>query len=223
MRFWSSGMQSGERRFLHHPRAMTLEISRPGGPPALTGWDRRAGIPRRLRRSSADLRPAGPGSTGTSCCFGPGSRTTAPKTTSITAAAHVLENAWLTFGLPALIGTKKAFINFTRSLLVGGYGLSLPPPSAVIELLEVIEPDDEVMDACRLAQRAGGHLLAVDDYVHRPGMAPLIDLADVVKVNFRDSDPEEQRDPHQAASGGEASSSAGRADRNVGASISSAR
>ena len=108
------------------------------------------------------------------------------------AAAHVLENAWLTFGLPTLIGSKKAFINFTRSLLVGGYGLSLPPPSAVIELLELIEPDDEVMEACRTL-KAGGHLLAVDDYVHRPEMEPLIDLADLVKVNFRDSDPDEQR------------------------------
>ena len=49
------------------------------------------------------------------------------------AAASVLENAWLTFGLPALIGTKKAFINFTRSLLVGGYGLSLPPPSFLLQ------------------------------------------------------------------------------------------
>ncbi len=69
----------------------------------------------------------------------------------------------------------------------------MPPPAAVIELLEFIEPDDEVMDACR-SLKAGGHLLAVDDYVHRPVMDPLVGLADVVKVNFRDSDPEEQRE-----------------------------
>ena len=42
------------------------------------------------------------------------------------AASQVLRAAWLTFGLPSLIGPNKAFTNFTRELLVAGYGKALP-------------------------------------------------------------------------------------------------
>jgi EAL and modified HD-GYP domain-containing signal transduction protein len=102
-----------------------------------------------------------------------------------------LENAWLTFGLPTLVGSKRAFVNFTRQLLVTGYGSTLPAKSTVIELLETIEPDPDVVAACRKLKEQG-YMLAADDYVHRPGLEPLIELADIVKVAFRDSDPEEQ-------------------------------
>lgn len=107
------------------------------------------------------------------------------------AAAHVVENAWLTFGFPVLIGSKKAFVNFTRELLVTGYGSTLPPDATVIELLETIEPDREVLAACRHLKQ-NGYLIAVDDFVHRPGLEPLLEVADIVKVAFRDADPAEQ-------------------------------
>lgn len=107
------------------------------------------------------------------------------------AAAHVLENAWLTFGLPTLVGSKRAFVNFTRQLLVTGYGSTLPAESTVIELLETIEPDPDVVAACRKLKDLG-YQIAADDYVHRPGLEPLLELADIVKVVFRDGDPEEQ-------------------------------
>ena len=42
------------------------------------------------------------------------------------AAAEVLQATWLTFGLSALVGERKAFTNFTRDLLIGGYGETLP-------------------------------------------------------------------------------------------------
>ena len=107
------------------------------------------------------------------------------------AAAHVLENAWLTFGLNTLIGSKRAFVNFTRQLLVTGYGTTLPVKSTVIELLETVEPDPDVVEACRKL-KAEGYLIAADDYVHRPELEPLIEMVDIVKVAFRDADPEEQ-------------------------------
>lgn len=107
------------------------------------------------------------------------------------AASNVVENAWLTFGFSTLVGSKKAFVNFTRDLLVSGYGRTLPVESTVIELLETIEPDPEVLEACqRLKQE--GYVIAVDDFVHRPGLEPLLELADIVKVAFRDADPAEQ-------------------------------
>ena len=48
------------------------------------------------------------------------------------AAQDVLQAAWLAFGFPALIGNRKAFVNFTRDLLLGGYATTLPTDSTVI-------------------------------------------------------------------------------------------
>src|SRR5690348_5344362 len=62
-----------------------------------------------------------------------------------------------------LLGGKRAFLNFPRTLLVEDAASVLPPRSTVIEILETVEPDSEVMKACgRL--RAHGYQLALDDF-----------------------------------------------------------
>ena len=107
------------------------------------------------------------------------------------AASQTLQSAWLTFGIPTLVGPKKAFTNFTRDLLLSGYAETLPADSVVIELLETVDGDPEVVAACQKL-RQKGYTLALDDFVYRPSLDPLIPLADVVKIGFRDSDPTEQ-------------------------------
>jgi len=59
-------------------------------------------------------------------------------------------------------------------------GLSV---KSYIELLEDIEPDPEVIAACR-SLKAKGYSIALDDFEVRPGTEPLIDLADIIKVDF---------------------------------------
>ena len=52
----------------------------------------------------------------------------------------------------------------------------------MIELLESVEPDDEVVRACeRLVSQ--GYALALDDFVNRPAYEPLLQLASVVKID----------------------------------------
>ena len=107
------------------------------------------------------------------------------------AASQVLRAAWPTFGLPSLIGPKKAFTNFTRELLVAGYGEALPRESTVIELLETVDGDPEVVTACQRLKNLG-YSIALDDFVYRSALDALIPMVDVVKIGFRDSDPVEQ-------------------------------
>jgi EAL and modified HD-GYP domain-containing signal transduction protein len=91
-----------------------------------------------------------------------------------------------------LLGGKRAFLNFPRTLLVEDAASVLPPRSTVIEILETVEPDAEVMEACgRL--RAKGYQLALDDFVPQKAPHPLIPLADFLKVDFRATTPAEQR------------------------------
>jgi EAL and modified HD-GYP domain-containing signal transduction protein len=55
-----------------------------------------------------------------------------------------------------------------------------------------VEPDAEVIAACRLL-KAKGYLLALDDFVYHEGFDPLIALVDIIKVDFLATDLEEQQ------------------------------
>jgi len=101
------------------------------------------------------------------------------------------------FGLASLTSGKPVFINFTRSLLLDGLAFVLPPTQLVVELLEIVEPDDEVLNACKELRRHG-YLIALDDFVLRPGYEPLISVADIVKVDFLQVKGEERKKVSQS-------------------------
>src|SRR5205085_478654 len=90
------------------------------------------------------------------------------------------------FGYDKLVGERMAWVNVTREALLQGYYQMLPQQRTVIELLESVRPDMEVFLACARL-KAAGYQLALDDYTFSPEMAPLLDLADLVKVDFRAS------------------------------------
>ena len=109
------------------------------------------------------------------------------------AAGRVLSGAVLTFGLEALTGGRKAFVNFTEDHLLSGAAELLPPETTVIELLEHVEPRPEIVEVVRTLKRSG-YLVALDDFVYRPELEPFVDLADIVKIAFRTTTPAERRD-----------------------------
>jgi len=107
------------------------------------------------------------------------------------ATSQVIVNSFLLFGIEELTSGAKAFINFTKSTLVKEYALILPREYLVIEVLENVEPDEEILGVCRKLKE-GGFLLALDDFVYAPKYQPLLDLADIVKVDFLISDQDER-------------------------------
>jgi c-di-GMP-related signal transduction protein len=108
------------------------------------------------------------------------------------ATKQVLANSLLVIGLENLVGTKKAFINFGRGPLLQGWHASLPRATTVIELLETVEPDAEVIEACRKL-REQGYQIALDDFVFRPGWERLLDVADLIKVEVQSMPRPEQK------------------------------
>ena len=72
-----------------------------------------------------------------------------------------------------------------------GYAEALPAESVVIELLESIDGDPEVVNACQRLKQMG-FTLALDDFVYRPSLEPLIALADIIKIDVQDSGAEKE-------------------------------
>jgi len=95
-------------------------------------------------------------------------------------------------GLQKLTGGQRAFVNCPRDFLLRDYISLFPRELVVVELLENIAPDAEVVAACRRLKE-GGYLLALDDFVDTLDWAPLIEIADFIKVDFRLTNQDEQR------------------------------
>jgi EAL and modified HD-GYP domain-containing signal transduction protein len=115
------------------------------------------------------------------------------------AARQTLDNC-LIMGLDSLVGDGLAFVNCTRESLVSRLVTLLPPARVVLEILETVEPDQEVLEACT-ALRAMGYRFALDDFMPRPEMRPLIELVSFVKVDFRLTNPAMRREIHELLRG----------------------
>jgi EAL and modified HD-GYP domain-containing signal transduction protein len=100
------------------------------------------------------------------------------------ASGRNLEQSMMSFGLETLTQGRLAFVNLTHRLLVEELYTLLPPARSVLEVLETVEPDAALIDACRRAKDRG-YRLALDDFVYRPDYEPLLELADLVKIDWR--------------------------------------
>ena len=96
----------------------------------------------------------------------------------------------LTIGVGQLVGDKMVFCNAERGVLTGQTPVTLPSHRTVIEVLETVAVDDEIVAGCA-ALVAEGYTLALDDFVWVEGAERLLDLASIVKLDFRTSTREE--------------------------------
>ena len=107
--------------------------------------------------------------------------TTAEVTDGDNATSVVLVNTFTHLDINELIGTKKAFINFTRNLL------SNPPPfdksRLVIEVLEDVVIDDSLVADLKVLSEQG-YTIALDDFILQESSHRILDIADIVKVDI---------------------------------------
>lgn len=108
------------------------------------------------------------------------------------ASSKVIADSFFLLGLKFITGGKKAFINVTRDVLLKEYITLLPQGSVVAEILETVEPQPEVIDACKKLKQAG-YLLALDDFVYQEHFRPLMEMADIIRVDFLATEAEERR------------------------------
>jgi EAL and modified HD-GYP domain-containing signal transduction protein len=99
------------------------------------------------------------------------------------ATAQVLLNTFLEIGLEALVGPKRAFINFSRGFLLLDYMQLFPPDRVGIEVLEGTVVDAELLEAVRQLS-ARGYTIALDDFILHDHLRPLVELADLIKLDI---------------------------------------
>lgn len=111
---------------------------------------------------------------------------------SDTATCSVLSDAITLFGLPMLTNKQRAFINFTQNLIMNDFVLVTNPDEIVIEILEDVDMSEEFLAKVEELKKAG-YRIALDDYTGKPEFDPLLELVDIVKVDFRVSPTKERR------------------------------
>ncbi len=104
------------------------------------------------------------------------------------ATATVLSHAITELGLEAALGPYLGFINLDARMLMSDVLEMLPREKFVLEVLETVDITPEVVRRCRELKDLG-FTLALDDFVsveerHRP----LLEMADIVKVELMGMD-----------------------------------
>ena len=107
------------------------------------------------------------------------------------ATSQVLTSSFGVIGIQEITDGHRAFVNFTEQLLVDEVATVFNPNTLVVEILENIEPSTEVIKACKKLKEKG-YTIALDDFIFDPEYLPLVDIADIIKVDFMISSWEER-------------------------------
>src|SRR3954454_17157039 len=100
------------------------------------------------------------------------------------ATSRVAASALSDLGLRSATGGAPAFINVTTEFLMAMDPLPFGPEGVVLEIAADRVPDEPLIE--RLGRlRQHGYMLALDGYAGQPGAEPLLDLAQLAKVDAR--------------------------------------
>ena len=97
--------------------------------------------------------------------------------------AEVINNAFFVMHFEDLTEGKKAFINFTEAMIVKNVPLLLPKEMLIIEILEQSNITQELIESCLQLKKAG-YKIALDDFIFDEKFETLLDIVDIVKIEF---------------------------------------
>lgn len=98
------------------------------------------------------------------------------------ATSQVILNTFMEIGLDTIVGQKPAFINLTRDFILQDYSQIFPAGRVVMEVLEDVLVDAELVEAVRRLS-AQGYTIALDDFIYHERLQPLVEIADIIKVD----------------------------------------
>jgi EAL and modified HD-GYP domain-containing signal transduction protein len=97
----------------------------------------------------------------------------------------------LVLGLDTLCDERLAFSNCIKAILVKELITLLTPSQVMIEIVKTVEPDEELIGAIRKL-KASGFTIALDNFSPGDHREALVDLADLIKVDVRNTSASER-------------------------------
>lgn len=108
------------------------------------------------------------------------------------ATKSLVSNAITNFGLLKLCNKKYAFINFTENLLTSNLPSLLGARDIIIEILEDVTPSPKLIESIQKLKEHG-YMFALDDYALDSKFDPLLELSDIIKVEYPKLTPKERK------------------------------
>lgn len=106
-----------------------------------------------------------------------------PNINGDTATSSVLSNTFFSFGLTEILGNKPGLINFTKKLILQKAPLLFPKENIIIEVLENIEPEEEILKALNAISQKG-YTIALDAFVYQDKLRPMMRLCKMIKFDL---------------------------------------
>jgi len=107
-----------------------------------------------------------------------------------TATLNVMRNLIVNFGIKEITNNKRFFINFNDELIIQRAPDLFKSEELVIELLEDTLANEELLDIL-MDYKNRGYLIALDDFAYSEEKIGLLQIADIVKLDFIDFSHEE--------------------------------
>ncbi|MFV0517873.1 MAG: EAL and HDOD domain-containing protein [Aminipila sp.] len=107
------------------------------------------------------------------------------------ATLQVIMGSTLIASFDELVNNKRAFINFTKNLILNDTPEIFPYPYITVEILEDIIPDAKFIHKLK-DLKDKGYTLALDDFTLDYKYKSIIDLVDILKVDFIQTTPDNQ-------------------------------
>jgi len=116
-----------------------------------------------------------------------------PEIQGDSATTKLISNSFFNIGIEKIAGSNLAFINFTQDLLLQQLPLMFSQDRLVVEILEDVQPEKDVIEACQEIA-LNGYIIVLDDFFYKPSMEPLIEVADIIKIDVKATPLEEIED-----------------------------
>jgi c-di-GMP-related signal transduction protein len=107
-----------------------------------------------------------------------------PEIEKNSATSKLLSNSFFNMGIEKISGSNLAFINFPQELLLKQVPLMFSQDKLVVEILEDVEPMKDVIEACQEIA-LNGYIVVLDDFFYKPALEPLIEVADIIKIDVQ--------------------------------------
>lgn len=105
------------------------------------------------------------------------------------ADTHLVSRTQLSLELEKLVGASTAFINFPQHSLLRKFPTFFEPDRIVVEVMETVEPTDDLIAVCS-ELKDQGYCLALDDFDFNEKWQRMSHLVDIIKIDISQINPE---------------------------------